>query len=982
MRSVGLLLLCLPTLLLAQRPRPALQQAQNQPAPAATKLTYTTVEGDPLSARFYTLPNGLTVILSVNKGEPRIFTSIAVKAGSKYDPADNTGLAHYLEHMLFKGTAKFGSNDWAKEQALLNEVERLYNQYNNTRDEAKRKVIYRQIDSVSGLAAKFAIPNEYDKMLSLLGATGTNAFTSNEMTVYINDIPSNEVERWLRVESERFQQLVLRLFHTELEAVYEEKNISLDNDARRANEVLNLSLYPTHPYGTQTTIGTVEHLKNPNWGKIKDYFNKYYVPNNMAVILAGDFDPDATIQLVAKYFGTYQPKPIPAFTFTPEKPITKPIEHTVSGPDQEFLALGYRLPGKNHPDALALELAVMLLYNGEVGLMDLNLNQQQKVLESYAYLNTLIDYSTLYLNAKPRQGQTLEQVRDLVLAQLEKLRKGEFDETQIQAIVKNKKIDQLTGYENNRSRAMTLMYEFVTGSDWKNYVTRLDRMAKLTKADVVAAVNKHLPAKSYVVVYKKNGPKDQVVKIEKPAITPVELNRDQTSPFVQNIIESAPADIQPEFLDFDRDLQRGALGAIPVLSVINKQNQLFRLYYYFEMGGNHDRVLPLAVQYLEYAGTARYSPEELKKKFYALGCRYSVSTGNDATYVRLEGLQENFAEGVALLEELLANAKPDQAVLDEMIAGILKDRDNAKKNKNTILFQGLMNYAMYGEKNPFTNVLSIDELRALKAADLTALVAKLSRYEHQVLYYGPLAATDLVAELRKLHPVNEPLVPIPAETQFEHQETPSGTVLHVDYDMVQAQLLWLSKSKETYNPKLSPTIALYNEYFGGNMSSIVFQTIRESKALAYSTNSRYTAPRKATDPYYNRAFVGTQADKLQEAYAAMQELLNEMPQSDLAFETARKSLLNSLSTERTLRQDILFSYLEARRLGLDRDIRADIFRGVGQLQFSDIQNFQREYVSSQPHVLLLLGSKNRIKPEVLQNLGTVRTLTLEEIFGY
>ncbi len=260
--------------------------------------TFFTVTGDPLRTRMYTLKNGLTVYMSVNKAEPRIYTSIAVRAGSKNDPADATGLAHYLEHMLFKGTDKYGSLDYEKEKKLLDKVENLYEKYRSTTDEEKRKEIYREIDKTSGEAAKYAIANEYDKMLSAIGAKGTNAYTSFEQTVYINDIPANQLETWLKIEGERFRNPVLRLFHTELEAVYEEKNISLDSDRRAIFFGLLDKLFPVHNYGQQTTIGTINHLKNPSIKKIKEYYSNYYVPNNMALCISGDFDPDQAIKWI------------------------------------------------------------------------------------------------------------------------------------------------------------------------------------------------------------------------------------------------------------------------------------------------------------------------------------------------------------------------------------------------------------------------------------------------------------------------------------------------------------------------------------------------------------------------------------------------------------------------------------------------------------------------------------------------------------
>ncbi|HXH17750.1 MAG TPA: insulinase family protein, partial [Chitinophagales bacterium] len=276
-----------------------------------TKYPYESVHNDPLNARIYTLKNGLKVYLTVNSREPRIQTYIAVRAGSKFDPKETTGLAHYLEHMMFKGTQDFGTLDWEKEKIMLDTISALYELHKNTADPEQKKKIYHRIDSISYEASKLAVPNEYDKMMTSLGAKGTNAYTWVEQTVYVNDIPSNELEKWLYLESNRFRTLVLRLFHTELETVYEEFNRAQDNDYRKSWDAVQNGLYPSHPYGTQTTLGEGEHLKNPSMVNIHRYFDRYYVPNNIAICLSGELDPDKTIALIDKYFGGWQPKEVP-----------------------------------------------------------------------------------------------------------------------------------------------------------------------------------------------------------------------------------------------------------------------------------------------------------------------------------------------------------------------------------------------------------------------------------------------------------------------------------------------------------------------------------------------------------------------------------------------------------------------------------------------------------------------------------------------
>ena len=323
--------------------------------------TYKSVSNDPTKARFYTLKNGLTVILSPTNKDPRIQCYIATKAGSKTDPATNTGLAHYLEHMLFKGTDKFGSLDWSKEKPELAKISALYEQYNRTNDSELRKQIYHAIDSISGVASKYAIANEYDKMMTAMGAQNTNAFTSFEQTVYTDDVPAASIDKYLAVQAERFRNPQFRIFHTELEAVYEEKNISLDSDGDKVEERMFAELFRNHNYGKQTTIGTIEHLKNPSLPEIQKYYNTYYVPNNMAVIMSGDFDPDMLIKKIDAAFSYMKSRPVPEYNFTAESPITAPVTAEVTGADAERIAIGYRLPGNKSKDILLADQRTYIL---------------------------------------------------------------------------------------------------------------------------------------------------------------------------------------------------------------------------------------------------------------------------------------------------------------------------------------------------------------------------------------------------------------------------------------------------------------------------------------------------------------------------------------------------------------------------------------------------------------------------------------------
>ncbi|WP_245326167.1 M16 family metallopeptidase [Hymenobacter wooponensis] len=969
-----------------QTSKPAATTATTAPAassatPAQKEYKYQTVEGDPLKARIYTLDNGLTVYLSDYDDAPRIQTYMAVRAGSKNDPHNATGLAHYLEHMVFKGTSRLGTQNWAAEKVELDKIEALYEQYRAQTDPARRKKLYHQIDSVSSVAAKYAVANEYDKVMGAIGAKGSNAYTSVEQTVYQEDIPSNQIEKWAAIQSERLGEMVPRLFHTELEAVYEEKNRGLDSDFRKELEMLNRNLFQKHEYGTQTTIGTIEHLQNPSITEIKKYFGQYYVPNNVALCLSGDLDYDQTIRIIDQYFGKLQSKPVPAFTPAKEAPITAPIVKEVIGPDAENVMIGYRFPGVATRDALVLRMMDKILTNGQAGLIDLNLNQKQVVLSAASFTDINNDYSSHILYATPRQGQKLEQVRDLLLGQLEKVKKGDFPEWLIPAIINNEQLQRTKSYESNEARAGAFVEAFVAREDWKDYLKQFDDFATITKEEVVRVANQYY-GPSYVAVYKRTGQDPNKVKVVKPAITPVPVNREVASDFYKQVTSMTTPELQPVFLDYKKDIQETKLASgVPVFYTRNAENNLFNLYYVLDMGTNNDPRLGLAADYLQYLGTGKYNAEQLQQEFYKLGCSFAVSSGQDRIFVSLSGLDSNFEPALQLFESLLNAPKPDAAALQNMVAGELKSRQDAKLNKGVILNQAMLNYAKYGSKNPFTSRLSEKELKALKPEQLTSLIKQIPTYQHRVLYYGPRPATGLVTTLNADHKVPATLKPVPANKDFAEQPMNSRKVYWVDYNMVQAEILFLTKG-DVYDRNIVPTVSLYNEYFGGSMGSIVFQELRESKALAYSASSRYANADKLGRSSYNLSYIGTQSDKLPEAMAGMEALLNDMPVAEANLQIAKNAIRNSIATERITKSDVLFNYERAKRLGLDYDVRRDVYEKTQNMSFSDLQKFQQAKVKGQNQTILVIGSKDRLNFKELAKYGQVQQLTLKEIFGY
>jgi predicted Zn-dependent peptidase len=941
--------------------------------------TYESVPGDPLNVRIYTLDNGLKVYLSVNKDKPRIQTYIGVRVGGKNDPAETTGLAHYLEHLMFKGTKQFGTSDFEAEKPYLDKIESLFETYRQTKDSLQRKAIYAEIDSLSQIAAKISIPNEYDKLMSAIGAQGTNAFTSYDVTAYTEDIPANEIESWAIIQSDRFNNPVIRGFHTELETVYEEYNRSLTSDSRKMNEALMQGLFPHHPYGKQTVLGTQEHLKNPSITNIKNYYSTYYVPNNMAVVMAGDFNPDEVIALIDKYFGSMKSRPVPPLRTEPEQPITEPIIKEVTGLEAANVYISFRMPGANSKEAAIMEFAEFMLTNGKAGLIDLNLVQKQKVMRAGSGFQSLADYSLLLLYGTPKEGQTLEEVKDLLLEQLEKLKKGEFEDWLLEATINNFRLNKYYEKQEYRYAAQILLYSFVNGMAWEDQVNRIDFQSKLTKQDLVDFCNKYLK-NNYLVVYKKQGaPEDK--KIDKPTITPIPTNRDAESAFLTKIKTREVKPIEPVFLDYSKDLTVKKIKKdIPLLYKQNTSDPLFGLYYVFDMGNDNDKQLGTAFGYLNYLGTSTKTAEDIKSELYKMACSFGVQSTNDRVYVYISGLSDNFDKAMALFEERLADTKADGDIYNSRVADILKSRADNKLNQSAN-FSALMNYATWGPQSSFTNIIPEAELKALNPEELVNKIKNLKNLKHTVLYYGPLSETQIIEKLNSKHATGETLKDVPAPVKFVEQETDKPKVLLANYDSKQLLMSMIHKGGK-FDKDLEAERNIYNNYFGGGMNSIVFQEIRESRGLAYTASASYQRPGKPDRSYSLMTYIGTQNDKIKDAIEAFSEILNNMPESEKAFGIAKEQILTNIRTGRVLREDILWNYLDNKKWGYTTDPRIEMFKKIPTMTLENAKAFQTKYVKNKPLTYCILGNLKDLDMSALEKLGPITTLTQEEIFGY
>ena len=948
------------------------------PLHADYKLVHGPDPADPMQAHIYKLDNGLSVYLSENREEPRFYAEIAVRAGSKHDPAETTGIAHYLEHMLFKGTDKLGVLDYERERPHLDRIVALYEEHFAQSDPEKRREIYSSINAEAQLAANYAIPNEIDKLYTAMGAKGLNAHTWKEETVYKVDLPANRLTHWAKIEAERFSNPVFRLFQTELETVYEEKNRSMDDKGRAIRKAVAERLYKVHPY-RNTTLGSVEHLKNPSLKRMYEFYRTYYVPDNMAILISGDIDIEYTISLIDAEFSVWRGGKLPEAKKWKENKIEEIERVEVFYEGEEFVLLAFRTAPRRHRDAEALQILDMILDNSVAGLININLNQRQKVRQAGSYPWLHNDYGSQYLWGIPKQGQSLREVEELLIEQIKRIKEGKFEDWIITAIITDFKKNHKQKLEDNHSRVGLMRDAFLSYEEWKHVVRTLERMEELEKKDIVKVAKKYFKD-GYVAGYRRDG-QPGLPAIEKPPLDKIEIDPARQSAFFDTVIRMPYEEIEPVYVVPGRDYETRKLRpGIKLYYAENPLNDLFSFSISTDVGSLADRRLNIAREFLDKSGTAHFSPEDLKKEWYKLGTEFSINVGDHETTVSIAGLDENFGASLALAVEFLQRPAAEEATLEELISIILKKRADAQKDNRTIS-QALYQYNRWGDQAYYRRILSNAELQELRGAELHNLIGSLLTFEHTLSYTGSLTLAEVLEQLGQHYRLEGGLQPPPPYRVLEVRRPEANEIYFFDKEMTQA-LVRIESGDDPYDESRRPLIQLYNEYFAGGMAGIVFQELREARALAYSAGARYIHGKRKAEPGIMVGAIGCQADKSVEAVEVFIDLIDRLPVSPERFEAARQALVNDYRTSRLGFRRVLDAVRTWERQEVPVDPRARRFEQIQRTSLDEMLEFHREHIRNRPRLISIVGDRGKIDLDAMARHGRTVELNLEDIFGF
>ena len=934
------------------------------------------------------LSNGMTVWLNEDHSQPKVFGAVVVKAGAKDCP--NTGIAHYFEHIMFKGTDRIGTIDYDKEKPWLDSISAQYDLLSQTKDEAERTRIQKHINELSLKAADYAIPNEYNRLISKYGGSGLNAGTGFDMTYYHNSFLPQFIEQWCWLNSERLMNPVYRGFQGELENVYEEKNRSADDMGDALEKVLS-AVFKDQPYA-YPILGSTENLKNPRLSDMAAFYKKYYVASNMGLILCGDITPDVKLTaLLEQTFGRVQTGPAPQRGRSPMPEITAGEAHQIKLPIPLIgvEALIYKGPTEYEADASALDLANKLLYNGKAGLLDSLVNEHQ-VMMTLAESASLDDAAGTAIVIIPNLFGKMKKAEGRVMEQIQKVMDGHFTDEQVETLKREMVMEAEQDLETISSRAYTLVDLFSKGRTWQDLLNKIDNIKRLTKADVVAAAKKYYGG-NYIKLSKKYGTPDKET-LKQPGYKPISpKNADAKSAFAQQLEQMPVKQSAVRTVSFEGDIVIKDIKVpqspktAPLYYKENPVNDIFTFTLRFKDGTLHTPALSILAPYLSSLGTDSLKKQQLEQAWQRITTTMEVVPGDVAFSINLTGPDHQLRPALELLAHFLRSAKGDDKALKEAKDEDKVERKSFGKQKDTVL-RPMMQRILYGEKSANLTQLSQKEVKALKSDDLIAIFHELQQYECEYFYCGRQPINDVasvVLQTLNLRPHDMPY--IPADTYRPLQQYTEPTVFFynvpksrqnyvVSYDAISA----LPTVKERAQFKL------WDEYFGGNMSSILFQNVREFRSLAYSTSGYSTTTSLALHPQEPQGYItatGTQADKTLEALATIDSLLRQMPMKEENLEAARQTVLNDIQNAYPTFRTIGKYIANKKRDGYTTDPDAEIARVIPTLSAKDIEQFHQQHVGSNTHrVWIVIGDKKRTDMKALARFGKVVELKKEDIY--
>ena len=926
-----------------------------------------------LKVKEYRLENGLTVWLNEDHSQPKVFGAVVVKAGAKDCP--DTGIAHYFEHMMFKGTDRIGTLDYESEKVLLDSIAMKYDELAMTEDTAARARLQKEINELSIRSSEYVIPNEFNRLINRFGGSGLNAATSYDATIYFNTFSPQYMVQWAEINSERLINPVFRLFQSELETVYEEKNMYGDFIGGQVMDTLMARYFGPHPYA-YPIIGSTKNLKNPRLTEMHKFFEDYYVASNMALILSGDFDAQQVMPILEKAFSRIRsgnaPKQekvmLPPFNGRETMKVKFPI------PFIKAMGLGFRGVSANHEDQVALNIAVNLLNNANgTGYLD-KLMVEHKLMGALAINESMNEAGILAVAIMPKLLiQSYSSAEKMVWDEINRVKNGDFSDEMFNSLKLEQKRQYASSLENIDSRATVMMNLFSQGKSWNDYLNEVARIESITKEDVVRVAQKYF-SNNYLCVTKSTGkyPKDN---LPKPAFSPVvPRNADASSSYAKQLEKIPEQQVAPRIIDFEKDVKTSKLTPLVTLyTTPNPLNDIFTLNISYGIGALEQPELMQLTNYLQLLGTESLSFEQFRSRLQSIGSTLAFDVTSDAFVMKVTGFDNHIDETMELVGDFIRHAKADDKKLRQIV-------DDAKVSEKAFFKSGdnvasaLLEQVKYGDQSRYLRKLSLSQIKKLKGKDMLAIYDKVRSVQCDLHYCGTLPVEKVIGTIRQHLPLERTTVASNSPYYRELKQYDRPTVFFIDMpDMAQSIVYGYVKGDPVDDKASRHASRLFSVYFGGDMSSLMFQEIREFRSFAYRTSGRYQLPNhahKGTAGSFT-AMLSTQSDKTLDALGVLDSLIREMPLKPERMEAVKQTLVNRINNDYPPFRNLSEKVASARMEGFDRDPAEEFLRDIATMDMQDISRFYQEQISGRPVVYVITGNRKHIDMKKLAEYGTI-----------
>jgi predicted Zn-dependent peptidase len=935
-----------------------------------------------LKVKEYRLENGLTVWLNEDHSQPKVFGAVVVKAGAKDCP--DTGIAHYFEHMMFKGTDRIGTLDYESEKVLLDSIAMKYDELAMTEDTAARARLQKEINELSIRSSEYVIPNEFNRLINRFGGSGLNAATSYDATIYFNTFSPQYMVQWAEINSERLINPVFRLFQSELETVYEEKNMYGDFIGGQVMDTLMARYFGPHPYA-YPIIGSTKNLKNPRLTEMHKFFEDYYVASNMALILSGDFDAQQVMPILEKAFSRIRsgnaPKQekvmLPPFNGRETMKVKFPI------PFIKAMGLGFRGVSANHEDQVALNIAVNLLNNANgTGYLD-KLMVEHKLMGALAINESMNEAGILAVAIMPKLLiQSYSSAEKMVWDEINRVKNGDFSDEMFNSLKLEQKRQYASSLENIDSHATIMMNLFSQGKSWNDYLNEVARIESITKEDVVRVAQKYF-SNNYLCVTKSTGkyPKDN---LPKPAFSPVvPRNADASSSYAKQLEKIPEQQVAPRIIDFEKDVKTSKLTPLVTLyTTPNPLNDIFTLNISYGIGALEQPELMQLTNYLQLLGTESLSFEQFRSRLQSIGSTLAFDVTPDAFVMKVTGFDNHIDETMELVGDFIRHAKADDKKLRQIV-------DDAKVSEKAFFKSGdnvasaLLEQVKYGDQSRYLRKLSLSQIKKLKGKDMLAIYDKVRSVQCDLHYCGTLPVEKVIGTIRQHLPLERTTVASNSPYYRELKQYDRPTVFFIDMpDMAQSIVYGYVKGDPVDDKASRHASRLFSVYFGGDMSSLMFQEIREFRSFAYRTSGRYQLPNhahKGTAGSFT-AMLSTQSDKTLDALGVLDSLIREMPLKPERMEAVKQTLVNRINNDYPPFRNLSEKVASARMEGFDRDPAEEFLRDIATMDMQDISRFYREQISGRPVVYVIAGNRKHIDMKKLAEYGTIIKVKKKDIY--